>query len=119
MHARRGCAGAARRLGLRSLSRVDVAATLSILWVVLGSAPPLTAPAAEPAAARANDVRHVDALVIDAGMSERAAFEDALRLRIGERPISDSLHARNPRTGELFAYLEVDMRDPASLRVRL
>jgi hypothetical protein len=94
--------------------------SLSILLIALvGSSPASTAVDIPPVAAPKPARRHIDALVIDASTTERDALADALRLRIGERPISDSLHARNPRAGELFAYVEVHPRGASSLLVRL
>ncbi|HWB75325.1 MAG TPA: hypothetical protein VG755_10220 [Nannocystaceae bacterium] len=83
---------------------------LAILVIALvagpsGAAGATTAPRVHNESPKAK--AHVDAVVIAPEITDRAALEDALRLRIGDRPISDAAHARNPREGELFAYVEV------------
>lgn len=93
-----------------------VVAILLVLHGAPAAAPTSAAPPVQQPVAQ----RHrIDALVIASDVPDRAALEDALRLRVGDRPISDALHARNPREGELFAYVEVKPKDAQSLVVRL
>jgi hypothetical protein len=72
---------------------------------------PATSTTANEEAPASRVKAHVDAVVIAPEIEDRAAIEDALRLRVSDRPISDAAHARNPREGELFAYVEVQAKN--------
>ncbi len=91
---------------------------LSLLLVLVAPTPASTTPA--PADERAG-ATSIDALVIDATVAELVALEAAVRLRIGECPVTRSDRARKPRAGELFAYLEVEpgAGDRTTLRLTL
>jgi len=88
--------------------------------VVLGTS---SAAASSFAPPTANETRRqrIDALVVDSRIEDRAAIEDALRVRMVDRPVSHSAAARAPRKGELFGYLEIERADAerASLRLLL
>jgi hypothetical protein len=73
------------------------------------------APPDADAAAR----EHIDAIVVDARIPAHVAMQDALRVRITDRPVSDSAHARSPKKDELFAYLEIESATPERVSVRL
>jgi len=91
---------------------------LSLLLALVAPTPTSTTPA--PADER-DGATSIDALVIDATVAELVALEAAVRLRIGECPVTRSDRARKPRPGELFAYLEVEpgAGDRATLRLTL
>lgn len=62
---------------------------------------------------------HIDAIVVDARIADHAALEDALRIRLTDRPVSDSAHARAPAKDELFGYLEIESATAERASVRL
>jgi hypothetical protein len=62
---------------------------------------------------------HIDAIVVDARIRDHVALEDALRVRLTDRPVSDSAHARAPAEDELFGYLEVESATAERASVRL
>jgi hypothetical protein len=61
----------------------------------------------------------IDAIVVDARLADRPAIEDALRVRLIDRPVSDSASARSPRKGEIFGYVQVDGATPERASMRL
>lgn len=85
----------------------------------------IAAPAATPAVDRPPGVeassRPIDALVIDASIGDLVALEAAIRLRLADTPVTRSDRARQPRAGELFAYLEVEPQagERSTLRLTL
>jgi hypothetical protein len=72
-----------------------------------------------PPAADTTPRVHIDAIVVDARIAAHGPLEDALRVRLTDRPVSDSTHARAPKKGELFAYLEIENATPERASVRL
>lgn len=94
-----------------------IATGLSLLLAVAGPAPPST-PNATPASAP-RSTSAIDALVIDARVDDLVALEAAVRLRVGACPVSRSDRARQPRQGELFAYLEVQRDSDGRTTLRL
>lgn len=73
----------------------------------------------EPPAVERTAREHVDAIVVDARIADHDALEDALRVRLTDRPVSDSAHARAPAKGELFGYLEIESATAERASVRL